>query len=117
MSYKIFIGCRHNPLLPFIKPCPATSDSIGTRTGPFNYQRSSFFTNPFNSTETKKLTVVPMAADTAIFTSSSIGMLQRITVSVPLIVPDRMENGLVIDLFFSFPANDDQFGRSCSRII
>jgi hypothetical protein len=58
-----------------------------------------------------------MAADIAIFSSSSPGMLQRITVSVPLIVPDRMENGLFIDLFFTLPAFDDQLGRSCSRII
>jgi hypothetical protein len=58
-----------------------------------------------------------MAADIAIFTSSSTGMLQRITVSAPLIVPDRMENGLFIDLFFTLPAFDDHSGRSCSRII
>jgi hypothetical protein len=35
---------------------------------------------------------VPIAADTAIFAISAVEILQRITVIVPHIVPERMEN-------------------------
>jgi hypothetical protein len=73
--------------------------------GALDYERSccfAFFTNLFNSTEIKKLTVVPIAADRAILINSSPGILQRMTVSAPLIVPDRMENVLFIEPIFNF---------------
>jgi hypothetical protein len=60
------------------------------------YQRSCFFTRSLSRTETRKLTMVPIAADRAILTSSAPGILQRTTVSIPLIVPSLMENWLFI---------------------
>jgi hypothetical protein len=64
---------------------------MGTRAS--NQDRFRPSTSFFSNNEIVKLTAVPIAADTAIFTTSALVILHKITVIVPQIVPVRMENG------------------------